>query len=133
MAFVKVGSEFIELKIKQLESHLEVDKASLIVWKANRVLHLMGKDIYVNRQQKSITSDLGVIPIEVKAPCRFVERKEIESLKNDAEIQVAIYTEFLSAIDNGDFLMTDDDPDEHGDAGFQLFKKENPTVNVLSC
>jgi hypothetical protein len=133
MAFVKVGPDFIENKIAQLNSQIKSTTLNLEIWKANLALYHVGQDVYVNRQQESIVSERGVLPIEVKAPCRFVKREEIEAMIQLAEITLAIYKQFLEAIDNGDFLMTDDDPDTVGNPGYQLFKKDCPTVNVLSC
>jgi hypothetical protein len=67
----------------------------------------------------------------VKAPCRFATREEIVELVESTEIQLSIYKMFLEAIDNGDFLMVDDDHDKNGLPGYQLFRKKCPTIDVL--
>ena len=133
MAFVKVGSKFIDRKIDQIKSSISVKESALKVWNANKALHLFGQDVYVNRQQDSITSEAGVVPDIVNAPCRFVRREEIEALFLETKIQLDLYQMFLNAIDNGDFLMVDDDPDEKGYPGYQLFKKDCPIVDVLKA
>jgi len=131
MAFVKIGPDFMNNKIAQLNSQIKSATLQTKIWQANLALYELGKDIYVNRQHESITSERDVLPIEVKAPCRFVNKEEIEAAVKQAEITLAIYKQFLEAIDNSDFLMTDDDPDKTGSPGYQLFKKSYPTVNVL--
>jgi len=131
MAFVKVNKEFIIRKIDQLKAHIEVKKSQLKIWNANHSLHILGMDVYVNRQGESLTSEKGKIPAEVHCPSRFVLREEIADLYVDATIQTEIYKMFLDAIDNGDFLMVDDDPNEKGMPGYQLFLKDCPTVDAL--
>jgi hypothetical protein len=133
MSFVKVGSEFIDRKIDQIKSSISVKESTLKIWNANKALHLLGHDVYVNRQQESITSETGVVPDEVRCPCRFVKREEIADLYVEASIQLSIYKMFLEAIDNGDFLMVDDDQNEKGRPGYQLFKKECPIVDALKA
>lgn len=133
MSFVRVGPEFISRKIEQIKASIEVKKSSLKIWNANQALQLLGQDIYVNRQQESITSEAGVVPDIVKSPCRFVRCEEIEALYTETKIQLEIYQMFLNAIDNGDFLMVDDDPDEKGYPGYQLFKKGYPAIDMLKA
>lgn len=133
MSFVKVGPEFISRKIDHIKASIEVKESSLKIWNANQALQLLGRDVYVNRQQESITSEAGAVPDIVKAPCRFVRREEIADLYVEASIQLSIYKMFLESIDNGDFLMVDDDPDEKGYPGYQLFKKNCPIVDVLKA
>ncbi len=131
MAFVKVGPEFIEKKIDLLKAIIAAKESALEVWNANRALQMLGRDVYVNRRHESIVSEAGVVPDIVKAPCRFVKREEIEALYLETKTILDIYQMFISAIDNGDFLMVDDDPDEKGHPGYQLFKKGYPAVDML--
>jgi len=131
MSFVKADPEFIDMQIEYLKASIVAKESSLKVWNANKALQMLGLDVYVNRQRESIISEADVVPDIVKAPCRFVRREEIEALCIETKIQFEIYQMFLKAIDNGDFLMVDDDPDEKGYPGYQLFKKDCPIVDVL--
>lgn len=131
MAFVKVNEDYVNMMVNYLESAVEAQKSSLELWKANRAMMWAGKDVYANRQNQSIISDSGKIPDVVKSPCRFATREEIQALYNQSLIQTEIYQMFLDAIDNGDFLMVDDDPDDRGYPGYQLFKKDRPSIDVL--
>jgi len=131
MAFARVDENYVNAMITYLEAAIAANESALEVWKANRAMLWLGKDVYVNRRKQTIIAEKDEIPEIVKAPCRFATREEIEPLYLDAQIQMEIYKMFLDAIDNGDFLMVDDDPDERGYPGYQLFRKDNPSVDVL--
>jgi hypothetical protein len=131
MAFVKIRSDYVNAKIEQLKQQIKIVESSLKIWNANQALQMMGMEIYVNRQGNSLAVNKGEIPNEAKIPCRFTTREEIELLLTKNEANLEVYKMFLTAIDKGDFLMVDDDPDENGEPGYQLFLKSNPTVDVL--
>jgi len=133
MSFVKAGPEFIDRKIDHLKASIAAKESSLKVWNANRALQMLGREVYVNRRHESIISEADVVPDIVKVPCRFVRREEIEALYLETKIHLEIYQMFLNAIDNGDFLMVDDDPDEKGYPGYQLLKKGYPAIDVLKA
>ncbi len=134
MAFVKASPECVKAKVSHLKAEIAVKEADLKIWNINAVMQeQFDHDVYINRQEESLVSPRDVIPECVKSPCRFATREEIESLLETAQIQVSIYEMFLAAIDNGDFLMVDDDPDKFGCPGFQLFRKEAPTIDVLKA